>query len=408
VTRPEAVGPSRAATEPRRLAARVQEVAPSPTLALTAETDRLRRAGVDVVDLGAGEPDFPTPKHVKAAAKEAIDRNFTRYTANAGILELKDAITARMRADYGVDYGPDEVIVTAGGKQALYNTLFALVEPGDEVVTHAPVWPTIPEQIKLAGGRPVLVRTYPEERFAIRAEALLAAVTPRTRGFVVNSPCNPTGALMSEHDMAVLAEAAAAEGWWVVADLCYERLIYEETPHNLPRMLAERLRDRAVLCSSASKAYAMTGWRCGWAVGPADVIAACNTLQGHATSNVNSITQRAAVAALGGPQDAVARMRAEYRLRRDRLCEWLSAEPRLRFVKPAGAFYLFVDVGECLSPGGLRTSAAFAQVLLDEARVAVTPGEAFDAPGYVRLSFAAAPHRLKEGATRLIAFVNRR
>ncbi len=387
-----------------RLAGRLREIAPSPTLAVTAEADRLRRAGVDVVDLGAGEPDFPTPKHVKAAAKAAIDRNFTRYTANAGILELKEAVVERMQADYGVAYSPDEVIITAGGKQALYNAMFALFGPGDDVVTHAPVWPTIPEQIKLAGARPVVVHTDPEDGFAIRAEALLAAATPRTRGFVINSPCNPTGALVSEADLAALADAAAARGWWIVVDLCYERLIYDPAPHNLPRILDERLRDRAVLCSSASKAYAMTGWRCGWAIGPADVIAACNTLQGHATSNVNSITQKAAVAALRGPQDAVARMRDEYRLRRDRLCQWLAAEPRFRFATPAGAFYLFVDVGAFLSPERWRTSADFARALLAEQRVAVTAGEAFDAPGYIRLSYAAAPHRLKEGARRLIEF----
>jgi aspartate aminotransferase len=382
------------------------DLAPSPTLAVTAEAERLRRAGIDVVDLGAGEPDFPTPTHVKTAAKDAISRNFTRYTANAGILELKQAVCDRTRLDYGVEYAPNEVIVTAGGKQALYNASLALLGPGDEVITHAPAWPTIPEQIKLAGATTVLVRTHAEDGFAIHAESIVGAISPRTRAIVINSPCNPTGALISEADMARVADAAAERGVWVVVDLCYERLIYDPAPHNLPKVLGDSMRDRTVLCGSASKAYAMTGWRIGWAMGPADLINACSTLQGHATSNVNSITQKAAIAALTGPQEAVTRMLDEYRERRDRLCTWLSVEPRLRFVKPAGAFYLFLDVSDFLSVDGLRTSAEFARDLLARKQVALTAGEAFDAPGFIRISYAAAPHRLKEGAKRLLEFVH--
>lgn len=378
---------------------------PSPTLAVTAEADRLRRTGADVIDLGAGEPDFPTPKHVKAAAREAIGRNFTRYTVNAGSQELRRAICARTYADYGVEYQPDEVIATAGGKQALSNATLALFGPGDEVITHAPVWPTIPEQIKLTGATPILARTHAEEGFAIRAEALLGALSPRTRGIVINSPNNPTGALISENDAAIVADAAAKRDLWVLVDLCYERLIYEPTPHNLPNVLTERLRDRTVLCGSASKAYAMTGWRCGWALGPVDLIAACGTLQGHSTSNVSSVTQRAAIAALQAPQDAVTLMRDEYRARRDRLCGWLSVEPRVRFVRPAGAFYLFLDVSDFLSPHGVRTSAELVRLLLERKHVALTAGEAFDAPGFVRISYAAAPQKLKTGARRILEFL---
>lgn len=381
-------------------------LAPSATLAVMAEADRLRRAGIDVIDLGAGEPDFPTPKHVKNAARDAITCNFTRYTANAGILELKQAICDRTRLDYGVEYAPSEVIVTAGGKQALYNSALALLGPGDEVITHAPAWPTIPEQIKLAGAKAVLVRTHADDGFAIHAESILGALSPQTRAVVINSPCNPTGALISEGDMARVADAAAERGIWIIVDLCYERLIYDPTPHNLPKVLGEKMRDRTVLCGSASKAYAMTGWRCGWALGPADHIGACNTIQGHSTSNVNSITQKAAIAALTGQQEAVTRMLDEYRERRDRLCTWLSVEARLRYVKPAGAFYLFLDVSEFLSPDGIRTSADFTRELLARKHVALTAGEAFDAPGFIRISFAAAPHKLKEGARRLLEFVH--
>ena len=378
---------------------------PSPTLAVTAKVDRLSRSGVDLVDLGAGEPDFPTPKHIKAAAKDAIDRNFTRYTSNAGVLELKEAICARVHADYGVEYAPDEVIVTAGGKQALCNAALALFGPGDEVVTHAPVWPTIPEQIKLAGATPVLARTHAEDGFAIHAESIIGAFSPRTRAVVINSPNNPTGAVITEEALGRIASAAAERGIWIVVDFCYERLIYDAVPHNLPRVLTGRLRDRTVLCGSASKAYAMTGWRCGWALGPADLIAACGTIQGHSTSNVSSITQKAAIAALTAPQEGVTRMLDEYRDRRDRLWEWLSVEPRLRCVKPAGAFYLFVDVSDFLTPDGVRTSAALAQAILERKHVVLTPGEAFDQPGFIRISYAAAPHRLKEGARRVLEFL---
>lgn len=374
---------------------------------VTATVDRLRREGIEVIDFGAGEPDFPTPDPVKAAAHEALDRDFTKYTPAAGIAELKRAICDRYRTDYGVEYGESEVIVTAGGKQALYNTALALFGPGDEVITHAPYWPTLTEQVKLAEATPVLARTYPEEGFAIRARAILDLVTPRTRGIIVNSPCNPTGALIAESELREIAEAAARRDIWVVVDLCYEKLIYDAVAHNLPRVLAETCRDLTVLCGSASKAYAMTGWRCGWAIGPAPVIAVCGAIQSHSTSNVASITQKAAVAALTGSQATVKTMLDEYRKRRDRLCEWLSADPRLRCQKPAGAFYLFIDVSELLSgvDGGFRTSLELADALLAEARVAVTPGEAFDAPGTIRISYATSMDNLQEGSARLLNFV---
>jgi aspartate aminotransferase len=300
------------------------------------------------------------------------------------------------------------VIVTAGGKQALYNAALALFGPGDQVMTHAPCWPTIPEQIKLADAQPIIVRTHQEDGFRLHAADFIGAMTPQTRGIVINSPGNPTGALISEEDMRTIADEAAKRDIWIVLDLCYERLIYDPVPHNLPRVLQERLRDRTVLCGSTSKAYAMTGWRCGWAVGPTTVIKACAAIQSNATSNVNSIAQKAAVAALRGPQDCVTTMLDEYRVRRDALIHMLSEDPRLRVVPPAGAFYLFVDVSDLLSPDGIRTSGELAQALLDEARVALTAGEAFDAPGFIRISYATSMDRLREGARRLHAFVRDR
>lgn len=386
------------------LSERMQQVGMSPTMKGTMEAEKLRRQGVDVVDLGAGEPDFPTPAHITAAAHAALDRNFTKYTANAGIAELREAVAARYRDDYGVSYEPKDVILTAGGKQALYNAAMALFGPGDEVITHAPGWPTLVEQIKLTGARPIVVRTRAENGFALEADRLLAAVTPRTKGIVINSPGNPTGALISEDDARALAEASQKHDFWIIVDLCYEKLIYDDVPHNLPKAL-EAARDRLVLTGSASKAYAMTGWRCGWALGPSAVVSACNALQSHSTSNVNSITQMAVIAALTGPQDCVAEMRRVYRERRDQVLAWLGEEPRLTCPTPPGAFYLFPSVLEFLSPRGLRTSQDVTDQLLTGSHVILTPGEAFDAPGYVRLSYATSLEKLRTGVTRLIEFL---
>ena len=388
-------------------ASRMSRVAVSPTLKVAADAERLRRQGVDVVDLGAGEPDFATPEHIKNAAHAALDANFTKYTPTPGVMELREAVCMRYRADYGVEIKPEEVIITAGAKQALYNTAMALFEAGDEVITHGPFWPSIGDQIQLADATPVIVQTHMEDGFTIKAQPLIDAMTPRTRGIIINSPCNPTGALMTEAEMGKIAEAASARGIWVVVDFTYEKLIYEPVAHNLINVLFEKMRDRTVICSAASKAYAMTGWRCGWAIGPKDVIAQCNVIQGHSTSNINSLTQKAAIAALTGPQDGVTIMLNEYRKRRDAVHGWLTADPRIVCVKPGGAFYLFPYIADLLSPNGLKSSAEFAEALLKESAVAVTPGEGFDAPGYFRLSYATSIERLKEGCDRIQAFVQK-
>jgi len=394
-------------TDTLRLAERTRHIALSPTMKGTIEAERLRRQGVDVVDLGAGEPDFPTPPHIVAAAQAALEKNFTKYTANMGVFELREAVGARYREAYGVTYAADEVIMTAGGKQALLHAAMALFGPGDEVITHMPGWPTIVEQIKLAGAAPVVVRTRIEDGFALHAETLLAAVTPRTRGIVLTSPGNPTGALLAEAEARKLAPEAARLGLWIVIDLCYEALIYDGVPHNLPKIFGDVMRDRLVLAGSSSKAYAMTGWRCGWLVGPKPVVQAGNALQSHSTSNINSIAQRAAIAALTGPQDCVRDMLNEYKARRDQVLDWLGDEPRLECAVPQGAFYLFPSVSEFLSPDGYRTSLDFADALLREEHVVTTAGEAFDTPGFIRLSYATSLDRLREGVTRLIRFARR-
>ena len=386
-------------------AQRLSQVSVSATLKVAAEADRLRRAGHDVVDFSAGEPDFPTPEHVKEAGKAAIDANFTRYTVAPGIPELRDAICARYGEDYGIDITAAEVLMTVGGKQALFNAALALFDAGDEVITHAPYWPTIPEQVKLMGARPVIVQTQPADGFAVDADAIVRAITSKTKAIVLNSPCNPTGALIDEASAAAIADAAAKKGIWLIVDLCYERLIYEDVPHNLPKVLFDRHRDRTVIAGSASKAFAMTGWRCGWTIAPKVLTAAFNVIQGQSTSNISSITQKAALAALSGPQDGISAMLDEYRRRRDNIHAWLTAHPHIRCVKPKGAFYLFPDISGLLSPDGIKTSADFAQGLLEKEHVVVTPGEGFDAPGYMRISYATSMEQLREGANRISRFV---
>jgi aspartate aminotransferase len=386
------------------LAGRMSAVALSPIMKGTIAAERLRRQGADVVDLGAGEPDFPTPDHVRAAAHVALDQSFTKYTANAGVLELRDAVARRYREDHGVTYAADDVLITAGGKQALFHAAMALFGPGDEVITHVPGWPTISEQVKLAGASPVAVYTRAEDGFAITADVVLSGVTSRTRGIIINSPTNPTGALMSDAAAREVAAAAAKRDLWVVVDLCYDRLVYDGASHRIARIFSEAMHDRLVLCGSASKSYAMTGWRCGWLAGPRAVTAAGSALQSHETSNASSITQKAAVAALTGPQACVTEMLAEYQDRRDHLMAWLAEEPRFAATVPRGAFYLFPSIHAFLSPAGCRTSLEFADRLLDKEHVVLTAGEAFDAPGYLRISYAASLDRLREGATRLIRF----
>ena len=387
------------------LSARAGRIAVSPTMKVAADAMKMKAQGIDVIDFGAGEPDFPTPTHIGAAAHRAIDANFTKYTNNSGTEDLKRAIVERYKIDNGVDYSPSEVICSAGGKQALFNSVLALFGPGDEVITHMPGWPTLVEQIKLAEATPVIVRSHAEEGFRLTAEMIVGAFTPRTRGIILNSPDNPTGAVISEAELESIAKEAARRGIWILMDLCYDKLIYDPVPHNVIGVLARHNRDHSVLCGSASKVYAMTGWRCGWAVGPSALVGACNAIQSHSTSNVCSITQKAVEAGLRGPQECVTEMLDEYRRRRDRLYDILSADPRIGLRKPSGAFYMFPDVGEFLSPDGYRTSAELATALLNDAHVALTPGEAFDAPGFLRISYATTMQELERGSQRILEFL---
>ena len=389
---------------PIKISERLGRVKSSQTQEVTLAAQRLRGQGVSVIDLGAGEPDFQTPAHIGLAGIQAIQDGFTKYTANTGILELRAAVGQRYLADYDVRYGVDETMICAGGKQALFNVAMALFDPGDEVITHAPVWPTIPEQIKLAGAEPVFVRTYADEQFQVAAERVLDAVTPRTRAIVLNSPSNPTGALMAENELGIIVQETDKSGIWLVLDLCYEQLLHDDSvSHKLPSVV-QKARDRAVLIGSASKTYAMTGWRCGWLLGPQELVTACSTIQSHSTSNVSSITQRAVLGALRDTGSCVEEMRMEYKDRRDRFVQLLSEEPGILVSPPAGAFYIFPDISALLGADEMRTSVDFAKRLLEDSHVAVTPGEAFDAPGYVRISYAASMEDLTIAAKRICEF----
>ena len=390
---------------PLPLAERLKRVSASQTQKVLLAVEGLRREGVNVIDLGAGEPDFQTPAHIRAAAVEAIEAGHTKYTAGPGILALREAIATHYTSGYGVPFDPAGVVVTSGGKQALFNVAVALFGPGDEVITHTPGWPSIIEQIHLAGADAVLVRTSYEDDFDVRADAVLEAVTPRTRGIVLNSPGNPTGAVISETELGQLCQAIAGRDIWIILDLCYEQLIHDRTSHNLPSVINDNAPGQGVLVGSASKSYAMTGWRCGWILAPSTVASGCNAVQSHSTSHATSITQHAVLAALTGPQDCVQEMRKEYRSRRDELLSWMARDERFDVSRPAGAFYVFPNVSRLLSLDGPRTSADLALALLNEAHVAVTPGEAFDAPGFLRISYAASMDQLREAWARIQSFL---
>lgn len=386
------------------LSARARGIQPSVTIAIDTRAKALQDAGERVINLSAGEPDFPTPRHVCAAAVAAIEAGFTRYTPAAGIAELRRAIADKHQRDNGVAYAEDEIVVSSGGKHALFNAFMAICDPGDQVIIPAPYWVSYPEMVRLAGGEPVIVETGPETGFKLTPEALRRALGPRSRAVVVNSPNNPTGAVYTREELDALAAVAAEADLWIVTDELYEHLIYEGEHVSIAALRPE-YRQRTILINGVSKAYAMTGWRIGWAAAPRPVAKAMAAIQSQATSAVNSIAQKAAVAALTGPQDDVAAMREEYRRRRDLLVEGLSNLPGIAVERPAGAFYVYPSVRGLLGReiGGRRVDddVALAEVLLEAARIAVVPGTAFGTPGYLRLSYATARSDLEEALRRL-------
>jgi aspartate aminotransferase len=379
----------------------VRAITPSMTIGMDDRARKLRREGVDVISFAAGEPDFDTPEIIKRAAIKAIQEGFTKYTSPAGIIELRQAVAKHLQDTYGAAYAPEEIVITAGGKPALYFTLRALCEPGDEVLVPVPAWVSYMEQVKLAGARPVLVPTGAEEDFQPRVDRVARLVTPRTRAMLICSPHNPTGVVYTRETIAGLVELSRRHEFTLLSDEIYESMVYDGARHHcLPGAWPEA-RDRIVLLNSMSKTYAMTGWRIGYAAAPRPMAEAVTDVQGHLAGNPNSIAQRAALAALQEGVDP-SEMVAEYDHRRRTIVARLNALPGVRCATPRGAFYAFPDVRRLLGrPGGPATSVALCESLLEKAHVAVVPGEAFEGPGFLRFSYATSLPRIEEGIDRI-------
>jgi aspartate aminotransferase len=380
-------------------------VQPSATLALAQKAAELKRQGRDVISFTTGEPDFDTPAGVKAAAVAAIESGFTKYTASSGILELKEAICHKLWHENGVSYSPEEVIVSAGAKQAIYNVLQAVCDPGSEVIIPTPCWVSYPEQVKLAGGVPVFVRFTPDSGFGLDLAAVKAALTPRTVAVIINSPNNPTGAVYEQEALHELGELALERKFWIISDEVYEKLTYDGTRHVSIASLDPRFKEVVVTVNGVSKTFAMTGWRIGYAAGPRQLIAAMGRIQDHVTGNANSIAQKAALFALTQSRDYEI-MRLEYEIRRDLMISELAQVPGVRAYKPRGAFYLFPEVsalfGRAAGKKVVANSWDLADFLLEEAAVAVVPGAAFHGEGCIRLTFAVARDRIEEGVRRIV------
>lgn len=386
------------------LSDRVGLVRPSPTLVVTAKAAKLRAEGKDIIGLGAGEPDFDTPQHIKDAAISAIEAGFTKYTAVDGIAELKTAIQDKFKRDNQLEFNLKEILVSVGGKQSCYNLCQALLNPGDEVIIPAPYWVSYPDMALLAGAKPVIIQTSLANRFKMNPAQLEAAITPRTKLLWINSPSNPSGMAYTRDELEALGKVLEKHPQVLIAtDDMYEHILWSESFVNILNA-APRLKDRIIVLNGVSKAYAMTGWRIGYAAGPEDLICAMTTIQSQSTTNPCSIAQKAAVAALNGDQECVSQMVEAFHDRHDFLVERLMEMPGVE-VKPAdGTFYLFPSVGQIIEEKGYENDLVFSEALLNETGVALVPGSAFGTEGCIRLSFATSMHALREAMDRLERF----
>jgi len=383
-----------------KLAARVGEVPPSITLAIAAKAKAMRAEGIDVCSLSTGEPDFDTPEHIKAAAKQALDAGKTKYGPAAGEPQLKAAIARKLQSDNNLNYQPENIIVTNGGKHSLYNLMMALIEPGDEVIIPAPYWLSYPEMVKLASGKPVIVETDASTGYKITPEQLSGAITPKTKLFVLNSPSNPTGMVYTPAQIKALAEVIVDRDILVVSDEIYEKIIYDGAQHVSIGSRGKEIFDRTIISSGFAKGYSMTGWRVGYLAGPIELIKATSTIQGHSTSNVCTFAQYGAIAALESSQESVEKMRQAFAQRRQVIFELLDAIPGISCIKPDGAFYMFVNI----SKTGMN-SLEFCDAFLEQQQVAVIPGIAFGADDHIRLSYATDLGTIKKALERLDKFV---
>jgi aspartate aminotransferase len=385
-----------------KISERARNAAPSPTLAITAKVNQLRAQGVDVVGFGAGEPDFDTPEPIKEAAIQALRAGFTKYTASAGTDELRREICDKLRRDNGLQYEPKQVMASVGAKHTLYNLFQAVLDPGDEVIIPAPYWVSYPEQVKLADGVPVFVEAREADGFRVTADAIRAAVTPRTKAVVVNSPSNPTGAAIPEPELRRIADVAVEHKLLVVSDEIYEKLIYDGKRHTSIASFGPEIYRLTLTVNGFSKTYSMTGWRLGYVAGDAEIVAAMSRIQDQSTSNPTSFVQVGGVAALNSPEETITRMARAFAERRDLIVERLNAIPGVSCVKPDGAFYVLPNVGQLFS-ASVPNSDAFADYLLAEAHVGVTPGSGFGAPHHVRLSYATSLEMIRKGMDRIEA-----
>lgn len=387
------------------LAERIARISESSTMKVASEADRLRREGIDVVDFGAGEPDFPTPDNIKRAAIAAIDSNFTKYTPTGGTLELKQAICQRHHDDYGTNYAPNECLVTVGGKHAIFNLMQALIAEGDEVVIPVPYWVTYKDVVNYAGGKCVFVETDENTGFEVTAAAIARHITNKTKLLIVNSPNNPSGSVLSRAEFEKIYDLAVKSGIHLLTDECYCRFLYEGEPFSIASMPGAK--EHVLVAGSLSKTYAMTGWRIGFALAPKPLIDAMMKLQSHTTSNPTSISQKAGIEALRGPQDSIPVMLAEYRKRRDYVVKRLRAIPGVKIAEPKGAFYAYPNISVGFRKG-IASALQFSERLLAEAHVAVVPGEAFGTNEHIRISYATSMKELERGLDRIEHFISER
>lgn len=387
------------------LSKRASKIAPSITLAISAKAKQMQAEGIDVVGFGAGEPDFDTPEPIKEAAIAAIKAGFTKYTADSGIPELKKAISEKFKRDNNLEYEPTQILVSSGAKHSLFNAIFVLCDDGDEVLIPAPYWVSYEEQVKMAGANTVIVETQESNDFKLTPELFQKAITHRTKAIILNSPCNPTGTVYERDELAALAEIAVEHGIYVIADEIYEYLVYDGVKHYSLAALNPKVKDLTITINGVSKAYSMTGWRIGYAAGPKEVISAMANVQSHATSNAVSISQKAALAALQGSQVCIAQMVAEFDKRRQVIVAGLNNIKGFTCRTPKGAFYAFPNTsgvyGLKFNGKSINNSFALTEFLLDEARVAVVPGDAFGAPNYIRLSYATSLANIEKGLERI-------
>jgi aspartate aminotransferase len=388
-----------------KLSERMAQIQPSPTLTINTKAKALRAAGVDVISFGVGEPDFDTPEHICLAAFDAIKQGFTRYTAVGGIDELKDAIISEFQSSYGLSYGREGIVVSCGGKHSLYNLAQVLFDPGDEVLIPAPYWVSYPDIVRLADAVPVIVPTYEEDQFKLRPEVLEEAITTKSKGLILNSPSNPTGSTYTREELEKLAPVVLQHGLTVISDDIYYRILFQGQPWVNLAMLGEELRKQTIIVNGVSKTYAMTGWRIGYLAGPAEVVGAVTKIQSQSTSNPNSIAQKAAVAALAGPQDCVDEMVAAFEKRRDHMTSRLESLPGVRVMRPTGTFYIFANFssyyGRAHDDQVIGGSLDLSAYLMDKVHLAVVPGVAFGEDSCLRFSFAISVEQIDRGMDRL-------